>query len=215
MIERPPYRGAMILAAVAALSCLLSAPAETAESAGRRVRETTVSLPNGCLGGVVATAGGSTTVCPSCMGGTVTESHDGGVAASLQWGFRSAPGAHIAAIPGETGPSYVIRGGDFPGAGTYRLVVIATPTCGPRVVSNEMLVTVAPQAAPGGVRFFTVTSKDETNVLNWLNPAVSDNVTIRYREGVEGCTFPSQPLGGDGSLVAAVVPADAGKPMSF
>jgi outer membrane protein assembly factor BamB len=215
MDERPPCRGAMLLASLAALSCLVSAAAEAADSVRLRARETTAPEANGCLSAVVATAGGSTTVCPSCTGGTVTESHDGKVAAALQWGFRSAPGAHIAAIPGETGASYLIRGSDFPGLGTYRLVVIATPSCGPTVISNEIVVTVATQTAPGSVRYLTVTSKDQRNVLNWLNPPASDNVTIRYHEGPEGCLFPSQPLGGDGSLLAAVVPADAGKPMSF
>ncbi len=220
MDERPPYRGAMLLASLAALSCLFAASADAAGSARLRARRTaraSVAAPNGCLSAVVATAGGSTTVCPSagCTGGTVTESHDAEVAASLQWGFRSIAGGHIAAISGQTGTSYLIRGTDFPGAGTYRLVVVATPSCGPAVISNEILINVVPQATPGAVRYLTVTSKDQRNVLNWLNPPVSDNVTIRYREDIENCVFPSQPLGGDGSFLAAVVPADAGKPASF
>jgi outer membrane protein assembly factor BamB len=150
-----------------------------------------------------------------CTGGTVTESHDAAVAASLQWGFRSFAGGHIAAIAGETGGSYLIRGTDFPGAGTYRLVVIATPACGPVVISNEILVTVAVAAQPNTVRYFTVTSKDATNVLDWLNPPAADSVTIRYKEGIEGCVSPTAPDGADGSLPAGTVPADGGRPGSF
>src|SRR5262245_8044876 len=148
MKERPLASGAMLLVALAVLAGLPSASAEPADTALRRARQRVAagSVPggSGCLTAVVATSEGSTTVCSvaGCTAGTVTESHDPGVAASLQWGYRSVAGGHIAAIPGETGSSYLIRGTDFARAGTYRLVVIARPSCGPVVISNEVLVTV-------------------------------------------------------------------------
>jgi hypothetical protein len=47
-------------------------------------------------------------------------------------------------MPGRTGPTYDINGADFPGPGTYYVVVRTTPACGlPQVSSNEVTVTVS------------------------------------------------------------------------
>jgi outer membrane protein assembly factor BamB len=209
---------ALALATLAGPSPASNQPVDSARPIARaRVAATPAPEGSNCLTAVVATAGGSTTVCAAagCTAGTVTESHDAEFAASLQWGFRSVAGGHVAAIPGETGPSYLIRGTDFPRTGTYRLVVIAKPACGPAVISNEVLVTVAAPAPPEPVRYLTVTSKDQTNVLNWLNPPAADDVTIRFNEGTAGCANPTSPLGGDGSLLLATVAAADGHPASF
>src|SRR6185295_961439 len=119
---------AVLLATLAAAACFVSAGAEEAAEPARPTARASTAAPAaagaGCLTSVVLTAGGSTTVCPTmgCTAGTVTESHDAEVAAALQWGFRSFAGGHIKPIAGETGAAYLIRGTDFPGSGTYRLV---------------------------------------------------------------------------------------------
>jgi outer membrane protein assembly factor BamB len=173
----------------------------------------------GCnpLAEVVATLAGPTTVCAAagCTGGTVTESHTGGDDVSHQWGIRTFPGAHIADIPGATGASYLIRGTDFPGAGAYFLVVRTTPQCGLPLISNEVPITVVTADPPDTVRYLTVTSKDEKNVLQWLNPPGFGNVTVRYNPGLSTCAFPSMPLGGDGSLLAGNVVGAPGQPATL
>ncbi len=85
---------------------------------------------------------GSTVVCETCSGGTVSVSNTGGGAATEAWGFRTLPSGPITTIPGETGNDYVIDGNDFPGTGMYFLVATTTPSCGSVTVSNELEVTV-------------------------------------------------------------------------
>jgi Galactose oxidase, central domain/Immunoglobulin domain/PQQ-like domain/Kelch motif len=172
-------------------------------------------VPN--LLSVVATPAGSTSVCQAtgCTAGTVTESHTGGGTLAHQWGFRTLSGGPISDIPGATSASYLITGTDFPGPGTYFLVVRTVPQCGPATVSNEVPITVTSLTPPDTVRHLTVTSKDQKNVLHWLNPPGFGNVTIRYRSGPTSCVFPSDPLGGDGSFLAGNESGAPNQPDSF
>ena len=89
---------------------------------------------------------GSTTVCPTCTGGTASVTDTGGGPATHQWGFRTTPGGAITNIGGQTGASYLIDGADFPGPGSYLLVerTTSTSSCGAPLVSNEVPVTVTP-----------------------------------------------------------------------
>jgi subtilisin family serine protease len=88
---------------------------------------------------------GTTTVCPTCTGGTATVTDTGGGPATHQWGFRTVSGGAITNISGETGVTYLIDGSDFPGVGNYFLVETTTSTagCGAPLVSNEVPVTVS------------------------------------------------------------------------
>ena len=103
---------------------------------------------HGNLSGVSISVAGSTTVCPTCTGGTATVTDTGGGPATHQWGFRTTSGGAMTNIPGQTGISYVINGADFPGAGNYLLVerTTSTASCGAPLVSNEVPVTVTPVA---------------------------------------------------------------------
>ena len=103
---------------------------------------------HGNLSGVSISVAGSTSVCPTCTGGTATVTDTGGGPATHQWGFRTTSGGAITNIPGQTGISYVINGADFPGAGSYLLVerTTSTASCGAPLVSNEVPVTVTPVA---------------------------------------------------------------------
>jgi subtilisin family serine protease len=98
----------------------------------------------GPLMGVTVEASGSTTVCPTCAGGTATATDTGGAFAAHQWGFRTEPGGAITPIPGQTDDQYVIHGAHFPGTGHYLLVEVTTSSAvgGASVVSNEVPVTV-------------------------------------------------------------------------
>ena len=89
---------------------------------------------------------GTTTVCPTCTGGTATVTDTGGGPVTHQWGFRTTSGGAITNIPGQTGTSYLINGADFPAPGDYLLVerTTSTPNCGAPLVSNEVPVTVTP-----------------------------------------------------------------------
>ncbi len=137
------------------------------------------------------------TVCATCVGGTISESHTGGGVVTHEWGYRTvSTTGPITWIPGQTGSTYDIDGADFPGPGTYYVVARTTPTCGvPLVSSTEITVTVT-SLAPNAdeVQFFTVTSRDQENVLEWLTSTSFGNVRILYNEG-SGCTFPTDPVG--------------------
>jgi outer membrane protein assembly factor BamB len=97
-------------------------------------------------------------------------------------------------IPGETGASYLINGSHFPGPGTYFLVARTTPACGTSQTSNEITVTVTDSVPTDTVQFFTITSKDGENVLEWLYPPGFGTVRVLVRQGSPGCTFPADPL---------------------
>jgi hypothetical protein len=136
------------------------------------------------------------TVCTTCVGGTISESHTNGGVVTHEWGYRTVPTTGpITWAPGRTGPTYDINGVDFPGPGTYYVVARTTPACGlPLVSSNEVTVTVTLSPPGDEVEFFTVTSRNAENVLEWVNSAIFGTVRILYNEGVT-CTFPTNPLG--------------------
>jgi hypothetical protein len=145
------------------------------------------------LSSVSASLSGSLSVCTTCVGGTATESHTGGGPVTHQWGYRTSSGGTTIDIPGQTGPSYVLNGSDFPGPGSYFLVVRTTPLCGASLFSNEIGVTVTLTPPGDDVAFFTVTSRSTQNVLEWVNPPGYDTVSIHATSG-PACTPPSDPL---------------------
>jgi hypothetical protein len=149
-----------------------------------------ISAPN-------VSVSGTNTVCQNCTGGTATETHSGGgTVLGYQWGYRTVSGGSITDIPGQTAPSYVLDGADFPGLGGYFLVVKVTATCGGTLVSTEAGVSVTSGPPPGdAVAYFTVTSRSDQNVLEWVNPAGSGSVSVSIHatQGV-GCPFPGDPL---------------------
>jgi hypothetical protein len=149
---------------------------------------------------------GQSTVCPTCSGGTAFESHTGGGPVTYQWGYRTVSGGSIAPIPGQTGSTYVLNGADFPDLGSYLLVVTVSPLCGTPVISEEEPVEVANSSLPSdSVQFFTVTSRDQENVLEWVNASGRDTVRIRYNTGTP-CTYPSDPNASGVLLVDKVGP---------
>jgi outer membrane protein assembly factor BamB len=96
-------------------------------------------------------------------------------------------------MPGRTGSIYDINGSDFPGPGTYYVVARTTPSCGlPLDSTTEVAVTVTLLLPADDVAFFTVTSRNQENVLEWVNSASHANVRIRYNAGPT-CTFPNDP----------------------
>ena len=143
------------------------------------------------IGAVDASITGPASVCTTCLGGIASELHTGGGAVTHQWGFRTISLGPITDIPFATSPSYVLNGADFPGLGNYFLVVRVTAACGGLVISDEVPVTVANTPGPTDeVPFFTVTSRDSRNVLEWVYPAAFDTIRIRFTTG-SPCAFPT------------------------
>jgi hypothetical protein len=158
------------------------------------------------LGAVAIATGGPTSFCASCLGGVVTETHggDGGTLA-YQWGFRTASLGPITPIAGKTSPTYGLYGPDFPGPGSYFVVLTITPTCGAATVSNEIPVTVTATGAGDAVPFFTITSKTGQNRLEWVNPASGSyfGTVIRYNvssPGTSDCAPPTTATSGTGGF---------------
>ncbi len=140
----------------------------------------------------VSLMSGSASACTTCVGGTISEAHlDGGVV-THEWGYRTvSTTGPITWIPARTGSTYDINGADFPGPGTYYVVARTTPTCGlPLVSVNEVTVTITLLPPGDEVAFFTVTSRNQENVLEWVNSGSWANVRIRYNAGPT-CTFPA------------------------
>jgi outer membrane protein assembly factor BamB len=120
------------------------------------------------------------TVCVDCIGGTIKPADvGGGPAVSRQWGYRTVSGGAVTDMPGETGPTYVVKGASFPGPGTYHVVVRTTPTCGDTKVStNEIPVTVVSSVPTGEVQHLAASSRGTTagggeNRLQWVNSTAS------------------------------------------
>jgi hypothetical protein len=152
------------------------------------------------IGAVDASLSGPASVCTTCLGGTLSESHAGGGAVTHQWGYRTTSGGAITDIPFATSPSYVLNGADFPAEANYFMVVKVTATCGGLVISDEVPVTVANTVGPADeVPFFTVTSRDSRNVLEWVYPAAFDTIRIRFTTG-SPCVFPTDG-GSSGTLL--------------
>lgn len=156
------------------------------------------------MGAVDAEVSGPASVCTTCLGGILSETHAGGGAAAYQWGYRTTSGGATTDIPFATSPTYVLNGADLPGVGNYFLVVRVAPACGAAAFSDEVPVTVANTAGPADeVPFFTVTSRDSQNVLEWVYPASYNKVRVRYTSGPP-CVFPANG-DSDGSFLMDVV----------
>lgn len=161
------------------------------------------------LSNVTITVDGAQNVCTNSTGGTATVTDEGGCATTHQWGFRTVSGGAITPIPGATGTSYVIDGGDFPGVGSYYLVETTTPEFGSPMTSNERTVTVAPPptaAASGSATIScggsTVLSGSGAANCSWspvsglsdsnsCSPLASPGVTTTYSltvSGAGGCS---------------------------
>lgn len=146
---------------------------------------------HGAMGAVDASIAGPANVCTTCLGGVASEAHSGGGAVTHQWGYRTTSGGAMTDIPFATSPTYVLNGADFPALGNYFLVVRVTPACGAAAISDEVPVTVQNAAGPADeVPFFTVTSRDSQNVLEWVFPAAYNKVRIRYTSGAP-CAYPA------------------------
>jgi hypothetical protein len=149
------------------------------------------------LSGVTVSMPTGTSVCSTCLGGTATESHAGGGGVSQQWGYRTTSGGSITPLPGRTGPSYTLNGNDFPGPGAYFLVVTVTPACGsPLISSNEIPVSLTAGTTSEDVLFFSVTSRDEENVLEWVNPPADGTVSVKFTGSSTTCTPPGSESAG-------------------
>jgi hypothetical protein len=148
------------------------------------------------LSGVSAAFAGPPSVCPTCLGGTATESHLGGGGVTHQWGYRLVSAGPITPIPGQTGASYVLNGADFPGPASYFLVVTTTPASGcaggPQE-SNEIPVDVVLAVPADDVKYFTVTSRNTENVLEWVYPSGFATVSIHATSGPT-CAPPTDPF---------------------
>ena len=146
---------------------------------------------NAAMGAVDASISGPASVCTTCLGGTLSEVHAGGGAVTYQWGYRTTSGGATTDIPFATSPTYVLNGADFPAQANYWLVVRVAPACGAVAFSDEVSVTVSNTAGPANeVPFFTVTSRDSQNVLEWVYPTAYNKVRIRYTSGAP-CVYPA------------------------
>jgi hypothetical protein len=167
----------------------------------------------GTLQSVTLAASGFVTVCVDCIGGSVTPTETGGGAVvSRQWGYRTQSGGTITDLPLETGPTYTIKGTDFPGPGDYFVVVRTTPTCpATPTVSSELQVTVYEAPPSGDVLSLGVRSggapADGHVRLFWVNAdATADEIRIRWREAASAtadCLYPTSPT--------ATLPPDGGE----
>jgi hypothetical protein len=160
---------------------------------------------------------GPISVCVDCIGGSTKVIETGGGSPpglTRRWGYRTEMGGTITAIPGETGETYTLKGANFPGPGTYYVVVTTTPECGLPLDSNERQVTVIAGSGTGEVLHLAALSRGGPstgeNKLLWVNTAAPLEVLIRWHtDGTNVCVSPasptSPPLGptvGETSIVA-------------
>lgn len=103
----------------------------------------------------------------------------GGASIAYQWGYRTTPGGPITPMPGINLGYTSIPASAFPSAGTYGLVVTATPSCGAAMVSDEVEVTVLPPlglpvisapsvAPPSATGLVASVAQHPGSTYNWL-----------------------------------------------
>jgi hypothetical protein len=163
---------------------------------------------------------GPWSVCVDCVGGTITATEQGGGAIqSRQWGYRTTALGTITPIPGETGPTYVIKGTDFPGPGSYLVVVTSVPSCpATPSVSLEQPVTVQTDFT-NEVQFLAVTSRgtpgNGQSKLQWINSTgTPEKVRIRWNKAPTGTSSCTSPLDPDLGPVSGEVDFDNPPPSS-
>ena len=164
----------------------------------------------GDLSSVTVTPGSPVSVCASCTGPTLTVAEGGGGLVTRKWGYRTTSGSGpLTDIPAQTGTTYAVNGVDFPGQGTYYLVVETTPQCGVVSESNEVEVQVTTTAPADVAPVFTVRSTEGLNRLEWVYPAGYGTVAIRYWTSLTwlGCVPPVDVFSG-----IADIPDQSGTP---
>ena len=99
------------------------------------------------LTSVTIAVDGSTTICPTGVGGTASVMDEGGGPNTHAWAWRPMGGMSFTPI-GATGATYQIQGAHFNGGapGFYELACNTTPTsgCGSPMFSNTIQVVVSP-----------------------------------------------------------------------
>ncbi len=125
-----------------------------------------------------ASVSGSTTVCTNGTAGTATSTN------GTAWGYRTQSGGAVTAISGATGSTYLIKGSDFPGAGTFFLV---DGSCNFGSLSDEITITVVlPPSA-------TVTAPSQIVAGRTGAASVSNaGAGASYAWSVSGATFTGQ-----------------------
>jgi hypothetical protein len=171
---------------------------------------------------IALTNSGLSTVCVDCIGGTITPTATGGGAVvTRQWGYRTEMGGTITPFFLETGPTYTIKGTDFPGPGDYYVVVTTTASCpaGVPIVSQELHVTVYEAPPSGEVLSLGVRSGgmpgDGQDRLFWVNAdATASEILVRWRRAptpsadCEYITSPTGTLPPDGGELSLTNPLD-------
>lgn len=138
---------------------------------------------------------GVSSVCVDCIGGTLKPTDiGGGPPLSRQWGYRTTSGAAVpVSMPGETGETYTLKGANFPGPGTYWVVVTTQPTCGaPPTVSSEIPVTVIASVPTGEIQYLGAAARGSTALggqveLQWVNSTgTADEIRVRWNKAPNG-----------------------------
>ena len=145
------------------------------------------------LGPVTTSPAGPESVCEICEGATATSVFTGGGTVSYAWGYRAVSMGATTPIPLAVGPEYTIDGNDFPGTGTYYLVLTVTPFCGAPTTSNEIQVDVSAATVANPLVAFTARSTSGENFLEWAVPPTGPCVYVRIIRRENG-TFATNPL---------------------
>ena len=135
---------------------------------------------------------GPESVCDICTATPMSSLVTGGGFLLYQWGYRTSPVGGITDISGETGADYLLDGADFPGPGTYWLVLTVTPECGVPMVSSNVQVIVSAATLPNPLKAITTLATDTQNRLEWALPEAGACTSVRVIRRDTG-SFPTDP----------------------
>ncbi|UOG77350.1 T9SS type A sorting domain-containing protein (plasmid) [Hymenobacter tibetensis] len=124
---------------------------------------------------VTVSATGPQTVATSGTGGTLTATASAPSTYAWYYGTTNG-GPYSAAISSATSASYVLKGTDFGGAGTYYVVARATSTCGD-VVGTSTPITVTVTAPTPSLTFSALTQPDFGSLFLG-SPSSSQRITV-------------------------------------
>jgi hypothetical protein len=163
----------------------------------------TLRIYRGILQSTAIQIDGLDTVCVDCIGGTAKAIDEGGgPPVSRDWGYRLVSGGPILPLAGQADGTYLLKGSDFPGPGTYYLVATTEPTCGSQQVSAERAVFVTAVVPDGEVQALSASARGTASLgeveLQWLNSTgAADEVKVRWNKapnGTSACLPPLDPF---------------------
>jgi hypothetical protein len=157
IVRRPPGAGENLIANSTSRAASFVAAAtgwytiQLRASGPGGIRISTIDIDVVCDEPITAASisfSGAASVCSNSSGGTATVSASGGGTKTYRWGLRNVSGGAVTDIAGATGTTFTLDSWRLGVAGDKFLVCTVQATCGMKVITNEIPITVTQPPDP-------------------------------------------------------------------